>query len=509
MRGRVLSERPSWRPRMCCSSGRGCFVGARRRPNGGALPGDDLAPDARYVTTRAATIDAPVEAVWPWLLQMGQDRAGFYTHNWVERLLRSGIPDTSELRPEWQHLEPGDLVRTNRDIGGRPMGWPVEAVDAGRSIVLRSRKMPTGSYAFVLRPTDAGNAPARSRPRSLAARRVAVRRVRVRAASRLHGDRAHPRLEGPGGGRRAGVAGSRRAGARGGSLARGTQTYDRITHCYAVRVGSGSDASRGGKPAADAPRPAPPPAQGVSRRCATSRPRPGSRRAPSRASSTTPRRAVPIAAETRERVIARRAQARLPAQPARPRPARRVDDAPRRGRPRHHRPVLRGRDRGPVGRGDGARLQRRPRPRPRPRRRGARADGRARDAPLRCDRPARRHAGPAAPARRPARLARPGRRPVAGLEPAGGPDGRRRQPRPASAPGSTTSSTSATRGSPSSAAACSATSASAQAAFVEFMAERFGGVPGRLRPAGPEHRPRAARPRSARCSPSTGRRRRS
>ena len=120
------------------------------------LPGDDLAPDARYVTTRAATIAAPVEAVWPWLLQMGQDRAGFYTHNWVERLLRSGIHDTSELRPEWQHLEPGDLVRTNRDIGGRPMGWPVEAVDEGRSIVLRSRTMPTGSYAFVLRPIDAG-----------------------------------------------------------------------------------------------------------------------------------------------------------------------------------------------------------------------------------------------------------------------------------------------------------------------------------------------------------------
>ncbi len=121
-----------------------------------ALPGDDLAPNAAYVTTRAVTVDAPISAVWPWLLQMGQDRAGFYTHNWVERLLRSGIPDTHELRPEWQHLESGDLVRTNRDIGGRPMGWPVEAVDAGRSIVLRSRNMPSGSYAFVLRPADVG-----------------------------------------------------------------------------------------------------------------------------------------------------------------------------------------------------------------------------------------------------------------------------------------------------------------------------------------------------------------
>ena len=92
---------------------------------------DALSPDAGYVTTRAGTVKAPVEAVWPWLVQMGQDRAGFYTHNWVERLLHSGIPDIAEVHPEWQHIEVGDLMRTNHDIGGRPMGWPVVAVDPG------------------------------------------------------------------------------------------------------------------------------------------------------------------------------------------------------------------------------------------------------------------------------------------------------------------------------------------------------------------------------------------
>ena len=45
----------------------------RTRP----LPDDDLSPDAGYVTTRAVAIIAPTEAVWPWLIQMGQDRAGF------------------------------------------------------------------------------------------------------------------------------------------------------------------------------------------------------------------------------------------------------------------------------------------------------------------------------------------------------------------------------------------------------------------------------------------------
>jgi hypothetical protein len=122
----------------------------RTRP----MPGDDIEPDAEYVTTRASTIQAPTEAVWPWLIQMGQDRAGFYTHNWVERLLLSGIPDTAEVRPEWQHLEVGDLMRTNRDIGGKPMGWPVVAVDPGRSLVVRSENMPSGTYSFVIEQLD-------------------------------------------------------------------------------------------------------------------------------------------------------------------------------------------------------------------------------------------------------------------------------------------------------------------------------------------------------------------
>ena len=109
-------------------------------------------------------------------------------------------------------------------------------------------------------------------------------------------------------------------------------------------------------------------------------------------------------------------------------------------------------------------------------RRGDRADGRPRDPALRRDRPARRHAGPAAAARRPARLHRPGRRALAGFEPARVPDGRRRQPARASGPGSSTSSGWATSGSRSSAGGCSATIRERSDAFVEFMPERFGGV---------------------------------
>jgi hypothetical protein len=83
------------------------------------LPGDGL--PARYgdrrVSTRAITIDAPPDEVWPWLVQMGSGRAGFYTHEWVERLLFITYADghaSTRIHPEWQELHVGDRVPYSR-----------------------------------------------------------------------------------------------------------------------------------------------------------------------------------------------------------------------------------------------------------------------------------------------------------------------------------------------------------------------------------------------------------
>src|SRR5690242_3470166 len=74
-------------------------LGATRAERGAAYPGDDLIPDPYTVTTMATTIDEPPSAVWPWLVQMGCDRAGFYS---FDRLDNGGRPSATAIHPDWQ-----------------------------------------------------------------------------------------------------------------------------------------------------------------------------------------------------------------------------------------------------------------------------------------------------------------------------------------------------------------------------------------------------------------------
>lgn len=120
-----------------------------------ALPGDNLVPNARYVMDHAVAIDAPPEAVWPWLVQIGQDRAGFYSHDWLERLVGDDIHNADRVHPEWQTLAEGDLVRAAQPgylggLLGRDLGWRVVHLEPGRSMVLANWG------AFVLHRTEAG-----------------------------------------------------------------------------------------------------------------------------------------------------------------------------------------------------------------------------------------------------------------------------------------------------------------------------------------------------------------
>lgn len=71
------------------------------------MPGDDLIEDPSYVATRAITINAPPSEVWPWLVQVGCLRAGFYADDLLDNL---GHPSARTVLPEFQHLEVGQWV---------------------------------------------------------------------------------------------------------------------------------------------------------------------------------------------------------------------------------------------------------------------------------------------------------------------------------------------------------------------------------------------------------------
>ena len=63
--------------------------------------------DASAVYTRSISIAAPPAEVWPWLVQMGQDKAGFYSFDWAETLFTDPMRNASTIHPEWQQLELG------------------------------------------------------------------------------------------------------------------------------------------------------------------------------------------------------------------------------------------------------------------------------------------------------------------------------------------------------------------------------------------------------------------
>jgi hypothetical protein len=80
-----------------------------------AMPGDELVPHPTICATRALTIDAPPDAVWPWIVQMGgYTRAGWYSY---DRFDNAGRPSADRIVPELQRLEVGDILYTSRAEG--------------------------------------------------------------------------------------------------------------------------------------------------------------------------------------------------------------------------------------------------------------------------------------------------------------------------------------------------------------------------------------------------------
>ena len=116
------------------------------------LPGDALIPGGTRRSTLAITIAAPPDVIWPWLVQIGQDRAGYYSYTWLENLVGADIHNADAIHPEWQQLVVGDawrLVAPDYLWGlGQEAFSPVLIMEPGRALVVEM------FGAHVLEPID-------------------------------------------------------------------------------------------------------------------------------------------------------------------------------------------------------------------------------------------------------------------------------------------------------------------------------------------------------------------
>lgn len=98
------------------------------------MPGDDAVQNPTFNATRAVTVEARPDEVWPWLLQLGCRRAGWYSYDWVDNL---GVPSAERLLPEFQGLKVGEIVPFSPD--GKQGMW-VKAMEPARWMLWGDQK---------------------------------------------------------------------------------------------------------------------------------------------------------------------------------------------------------------------------------------------------------------------------------------------------------------------------------------------------------------------------------
>ena len=120
------------------------------------LPGDDLVPHADVVMDRAFDLPAPPEDVWPWFVQLGKKRAGWYLPRSVERFVPASRRALRRIEPSLLQLRVGSVIP---DWGGRHETFEVAILEPPRALVHTTQRGHTfGSWAIVLTPYDSGAA---------------------------------------------------------------------------------------------------------------------------------------------------------------------------------------------------------------------------------------------------------------------------------------------------------------------------------------------------------------
>ena len=129
-------------------------VGATPEEKAASRPGDLLVDPADVVMDRAFTLDAPPEAVWPWLVQLGKGRAGWYLPRSVERVVPRGRRAVRNVDPRWQDLAVGDVIP---DYGGKHETFTVAELRPASYVVYTSRRGRTQvTWTLQVLPSPAG-----------------------------------------------------------------------------------------------------------------------------------------------------------------------------------------------------------------------------------------------------------------------------------------------------------------------------------------------------------------
>jgi hypothetical protein len=113
----------------------------------GPMPGDEIVPKAHFNATRAVTIDAPPELVWPWIVQMGYRRAGFYTYALLDN---AGYDSADRVLPEYQHPKVGDWMPMSKKVN-ETTAFKVKAFDPNRWLVWEK---PDSTWSWKLVPLE-------------------------------------------------------------------------------------------------------------------------------------------------------------------------------------------------------------------------------------------------------------------------------------------------------------------------------------------------------------------
>jgi hypothetical protein len=155
--------------------------GATAAEIGMTYPGDEFVPEPAEQATLAVPVDAPAREIWAWLVQIGQERGGMYSYDWLEDLSGLHIHSAAEIRPEWQVLAVGDRVVVVPE-GYRPLpagyAFRVAMVAPPRALVLRQAPPEhpwNGVWSFHVLPVGRGRCRLVSRSRTEAPPQLGLR----------------------------------------------------------------------------------------------------------------------------------------------------------------------------------------------------------------------------------------------------------------------------------------------------------------------------------------------